>query len=726
MAFGEQGSGFRNQLVPFFEAGNTVIINKIGLFEYNGKPTFGNLVNSVVPPPFPGGTDKYGNAYLAGITNYQATSPTQLFSVNLADAATLYYYATSAGGPWHIIGGLEPGFLNFPSLEGPNIGVVGASFGMAGALYLIPSGDNTGVTDSANINAMMTGFGGLVTPTNIILGAGTFYLASPITMSGQGTCIRGRGTGGTSGPTGVSGTLLMEGSSWAGSALILPTADNIEITDLAFATSLASFIDFQNTNIQYLTVGNVVGTASSTAPDIITNFNLHRSTFERCELTQNNPGTTILTMGASGSGLSTTTFRDCRFIATCAAGSVSVSGNRTVPAINILVPGNKNLDIVKFEDCFCNNAKNGTNIDNGQYFMSFACTEGGASHDEDRLYFENVSFNQVLGGAIQCQSIVGVSAERVSVGNVASVAAPIGTKQTANSFLNFGTFAGGQHSQAITVTDFERESTANFTSGVNPSDMQFSSDTVDVYIHNPHVPDTGGNIQIDFGGCTDANLVCANTNIVFVNTPGTGSTLAGGILTVYRASGSVAFSVNGGQPQTTDAAGFPQNLSGSQLSSVDTTSVTGTALTALGHRSIPASSVNAGSAHRIKASGSFTFGATPPSTATFSVWWGGIAGTQIASLQIPAADMPAGAVVQAGWWVDAEVEWLATTATEVTLKVGWHSGSGVGASVTLFATIDTSALVTTGANNLTLAFQWGSAPASTQLQTNVVRVGRVA
>jgi len=64
--------GFRNRLLPIFQAGNRIVINSAGLFVYNGPPTFGNLIINL---SFAGGSDKYGNTYLAGINQYGPANP---------------------------------------------------------------------------------------------------------------------------------------------------------------------------------------------------------------------------------------------------------------------------------------------------------------------------------------------------------------------------------------------------------------------------------------------------------------------------------------------------------------------------------------------------------------------------------------------------------------------------------------------------------------------------
>jgi hypothetical protein len=87
MSFGNQGAGFRNQLLPFFQAGKTVIINKSGLFVYNGIPALGNLVGSISAAP---GIDKYGNVYAATMSSYQGNNVASLINAQVAFTDTLF------------------------------------------------------------------------------------------------------------------------------------------------------------------------------------------------------------------------------------------------------------------------------------------------------------------------------------------------------------------------------------------------------------------------------------------------------------------------------------------------------------------------------------------------------------------------------------------------------------------------------------------------------------
>lgn len=179
-----------------------------------------------------------------------------------------------------------------------------------------------------------------------------------------------------------------------------------------------------------------------------------------------------------------------------------------------------------------------------------------------------------------------------------------------------------------------------------------------------------------------------------------------------------------GQPAYVNPQGLQQQISGSKLASANTANVTTTALTSLGFMTVPASDVETGASYQVHASGSFSTGNSVPTSATFKVFWGGTGGTVIATLAIPGT--LAANLSGAGWFADAEINWLSTSEAAVTLRVGWHTGSGVAGSVVYFAIADTTGLTTGSNQNLSLGFQWGSAPGGQQLLCDICRLGRVA
>jgi hypothetical protein len=178
-----------------------------------------------------------------------------------------------------------------------------------------------------------------------------------------------------------------------------------------------------------------------------------------------------------------------------------------------------------------------------------------------------------------------------------------------------------------------------------------------------------------------------------------------------------------GYPQMTDNAGLTGKLSTSHGAQVGRTTVTNTNQTALGTLTVPRGDVENGAAYTIHASGSVTTGNPAPSSATFTLFWGGIGGTTIATLAIPTLNAN---LSSAGWFLDVEIDWISTTESEVTLKVGWHTANAVANTVEWFSIATTTGLATNAAKDLVFAFQWGSAPGGQTLQCDIVRFGRLA
>jgi len=170
-----------------------------------------------------------------------------------------------------------------------------------------------------------------------------------------------------------------------------------------------------------------------------------------------------------------------------------------------------------------------------------------------------------------------------------------------------------------------------------------------------------------------------------------------------------------------DVAGLQTFLSGSQLAQVGGTTVTTVNITALGSLNVPGGDIVAGSSFRWHASGSFGMGTTP-SNARMLLYWGGTGGTIIAEIDPPITAGLSGA----GWACDGEVNWITKTSCEVTMYVWWHNAAGAVGTVVEFVVTLTTGLSTSGANNLTLAWKWGSVPAGTTLTCDTIRFGKAA
>lgn len=185
-----------------------------------------------------------------------------------------------------------------------------------------------------------------------------------------------------------------------------------------------------------------------------------------------------------------------------------------------------------------------------------------------------------------------------------------------------------------------------------------------------------------------------------------------------------------GYPQVTDLAGVQYNLSVAKpcnpgVGGTYPIAVTNTTLTSLGFMQVLANDVTGiGPVYFTDAAGFFSTGSSVPSSATFTVFWGGLAGNTLASLAIPGTILASAS--QLGWWVEAKVYWVSSTEAVTKLKVGWHTATGASGSAEYFVIGDVTSLVTNVNKNLSLGFQWGSAPTSTNLTCTAFQAGRVA
>ena len=228
-----------------------------------------------------------------------------------------------------------------------------------------------------------------------------------------------------------------------------------------------------------------------------------------------------------------------------------------------------------------------------------------------------------------------------------------------------------------------------------------------------------GQVKLTFTSTAPA-LVAAITGVP-QSDPFAGVPLLAGVSLVNGMVAAALTASPGGAAIITNASGLQQYISGNQLNSVNTPTVTTTANSSLGFMTVPANDVETDCSYHIYAFGLFTTGASVPSSATFNVYWGGISGVVIGTAAIPTLTAN---LSNAGWFADADVTWLSLSEVAVTLRIGWHTAGGIAGSVTWFTTADTTGLDTTTDRNLSLGFKFGSAPASTQLQTTVCRIGR--
>lgn len=376
-------------------------------------------------------------------------------------------------------------FLNLPGVPAAGWAAPALKSAVVVPGSLVP-GFGAQFDDATAINQAFT-----AAPLVELIPGATYNQFSPIVMPSGAAVLRG------------NGATLTDAAGFTGTALIKPGGSGQRVTGVNFTTSAVSFIDFANVFINYFECDHVTGTAGPAAADIFTNANVHRSHFHDMVLTQNNPAGTVWTLGSTGTGLSTTNFDNIT-----AQVGVGVAGNRSAPAFSVYSALNKVVDALRFENMFCNNLQNGSNIDNTQYFFDIACTANLANNDFDRVQFSRVTFNAVLGGAIRVLSTWGIDLDCVDLGNMTAV----GGKSLGNSIITVGTSGGaGQHSAAVNIRNYLREGTTALGAGVDPSDVSISADTQDVTITGPTSADSAVAVQINLNGCSGAQVITQKT-----------------------------------------------------------------------------------------------------------------------------------------------------------------------------------------------------------------------
>ena len=189
-----QSSGVAPNSGTVVRAQLVIISGNGGFFFYNGTPALGTLVYSITVAP---GFDPTGlNAVLANATSYANVGGTwHAISQNLG--GTFYFTATSPAGPWTQIGSADYHTLSIP---GTATRIMGITPGVSTAYlnigtnsisapnsttYYTPSGDATGATDPAIINAL------LAAGHAVQLLPGTYNISSPIEILQSNTFLRG-------------------------------------------------------------------------------------------------------------------------------------------------------------------------------------------------------------------------------------------------------------------------------------------------------------------------------------------------------------------------------------------------------------------------------------------------------------------------------------------------------------------------------------------------------
>jgi hypothetical protein len=338
-----------------------------------------------------------------------------------------------------------------------------------------PSGDTTGTTDTANIQALMN-----LGINNILLGAGTFYVNELQPVAGQ------------------TGGLIGQGNS---------------ATTLTFDTSTAGLNFNSNTGAGKYTLEHMQlvqnGTGDLIGFGATNNARLPQLTCYDVEFTlgsSNTAGALINAVSTSSNAMANCWFQRCQF---------NINSNtRTVPGISVVSPNGGGASNVTFSKCDFNYSN-----DNTQFFVYLACTGSGGSYVVD-FAFRDCRWEHPYGGAIQGLGVLNLSVEQNVFWDLGLMSSP--TMQ--NSVLYFGSYSGNTQTSpsGIRIVGCERD-----LSGPNPGnspatwDVQLDSTCSQVLIEG-YTTKTGFHNTADpayfnLGSCASVTIHNPITPISGVN-----------------------------------------------------------------------------------------------------------------------------------------------------------------------------------------------------------------
>jgi len=180
--------------------------------------------------------------------------------------------------------------------------------------------------------------------------------------------------------------------------------------------------------------------------------------------------------------------------------------------------------------------------------------------------------------------------------------------------------------------------------------------------------------------------------------------------TTNPTGGTLLYCSASGHAVQRNSAGQVSVLGGSLATTTSTTTIANSAaLTSLQSFTIPGNDPIAASVYRMIGYGVYSVTGTP--TLTFALYWGGIAGTILAS--VPAVTATSG-ITSAPFYYEAMVCFQSTTACTAVVVLDIDS-SAVTDAVSRFVgtpTAATSGLTTTSNQALTMGFTWSAASAS--------------
>jgi hypothetical protein len=305
---------------------------------------------------------------------------------------------------------------------------------------LAPSGDNTGVKDSANIQALMN-----MGARTIMLGLGQFYAQqlAPVT----GTRLTGPG---------------YEAASI--------TAPSSYLFNMDPPTGLSPNGNLENIEIDHLTL-------SASAGDIFNGANITRSSVHHCQLIQNSLANAIWNMSAA-TQRGTTYMAECRFYEN--AEIVAGAGNRSISAWLLNANGpfaandNRWRDNVCFNNCH----------DTTQPWYYLIGSTGAAFGSRNNKWYDT-TFEYPQGGMFRLESTTGCEIDGCTSEDLANLA-------VGNPMIQLVSGAGTAGCSGITVRNYARRGGNNVA-----KDILLDSRAAQIEIESPSLYSGGAPFTVD-------------------------------------------------------------------------------------------------------------------------------------------------------------------------------------------------------------------------------------
>lgn len=210
----------------------------------------------------------------------------------------------------------------------------------------------------------------------------------------------------------------------------------------------------------------------------------------------------------------------------------------------------------------------------------------------------------------------------------------------------------------------------------------------------------------------------------FTNNASTGSIAAPLTATpATPASGNATFTNSAGQLSSVSATGLVAIIGGVTQATSATTTVANTAsATALQSYTVPANDPIAGAVYTMTGYGVYSDTGTP--TLTFTLYWGGVAGTSLTA--VPAITLGSG-VTNVPYSYTVTVNFRSATSAVATINLSLGTSAATDAASSFVAVSASPVAVTsTSANALTLGVTWSAASASNTISLLGGFVERIA